>query len=69
MKEQVPSLSTVIDVLTARLEYAQASGLAAEARVMREALTAVEDHIFRDERHLSWIDRILERLHAGRMSA
>jgi len=69
MTDHTPSLSTVVDVLTARLEYAQSCGLASEAKAMREALTAVEQHIFRDDRHASWINRILERLHPGRMSA
>lgn len=69
MNDHVPSLSTVVDVLTVRREYAESIGNDQEEAAMRQALTAVENHIFQEAKKLSLIARILIRLHLPRKAA
>lgn len=69
MNDHVPSLSTIVDMLTARIEHAEHIGNAPEATALRIARTAVLDHVFREDRQMTWIARILVRLHIEKRAA
>jgi hypothetical protein len=62
MKDHVPSLSTVVDVLQARIDYAEEQNLVAEQRVMKQAREIIVDYVLRDERQLSLVREILRRI-------
>jgi len=69
MSSHEPSLSSIVDMLTARIEYAESIGNTDEVDALRSARTTVLDHVFREERHLSWIAKVLIRLHLHRAEA
>jgi hypothetical protein len=69
MKDHVPSLSEVVDVVDCRLEYADEQGLTVEAAALREAREIILCHIFdREVKHLTWLEQIVQRIR-GRVAA
>lgn len=69
MNHHEPSLSSIVDMMTVRIEYAESIGNTPESDALRKARTTVLDHVFREELHLSWIARILIRIHLPRKVA
>ena len=64
MNDHVPSLSTIVDVLDARIEYADHQGLTVEAAALRESREIILCHVFdREVKQLSWLGQILHRIH------
>jgi hypothetical protein len=59
MNEHIPSLSSIVDSITARME---ATHDQAEYEALREALAVIEAHVFRDQRTVNLIERVLARL-------
>lgn len=58
----VPSLSLIVDQLTARKEWAESEGLTEEAQSLTIARETILDHVFREERNRSIIRLILSRI-------
>ncbi|HVL25931.1 MAG TPA: hypothetical protein VM450_17700 [Thermomicrobiales bacterium] len=62
----IPTLSSIVDSLTARLESIEQDGDPAEIRVLQEARRGLVDYALgedvRAHRHMGLIDLILERV-------
>lgn len=61
--DHVPSLSSLVDALTVRIEWAELQGLDDEQRALTEAREAILAHVFRENRNVSIIRLVLSRLH------
>ncbi len=59
MSDHVPSMNSVLDSITARME---ATHDQAEYEALNEALAVIESHVFRDQRTVNLIERVLARL-------
>lgn len=69
MTNDVPTLHTIVDVLTVRIEWAQDQGLREEAQALETARDAVVTYAMREYRKRSILAQILERLHLRRVAA
>ena len=69
MRENVPSLHTIVDCLNARIEWAEESGLLAERDALMAARERVVSLAFREERQRTILGVILDRLHIRRDAA
>jgi hypothetical protein len=69
MRQDVPTLHTIVDVLTARAEWADESGLLAERDALLAARERIVEYVFREERHRTILGMILDRLHIRKDAA
>ena len=69
MTNDVPTLHTIVDVLTVRIEWAQDQGLREEVHALETARDAVVTYAMREYRKRSVLAQILERLHLRKAAA